>query len=148
MIFSDSTWNYNFKTFLSAETTSSKNWFHLWQLLRRSSPGGFVLSLGLRSDLIYLSDAERPCGLSCGGIPFASYAGKTIGHEIDISYGSNGTVVYTMTDLTTNTVLLKYSAVGEMGSDSSLKFGAYRLTYPGMRPVTNYVGDYVATRIS
>lgn len=80
-------------------------------------------------------------------LTYSKIIGRTLQHNITVTYGQNGTLVYEMRDAILGTTLLRYRALGEMGSQSSLKFGAYRATYAGMSSITNYVGDYSAEAV-
>lgn len=65
-------------------------------------------------------------------------------HNVTVTYGPNGTFAYQLRDVVLNTMLLNYTAVGDMGSLGSIKYGAYRATYAGMSSITNFVGDHSA----
>lgn len=84
-------------------------------------------------------DSPRGCN-GCKSIPFNQFAGRTIQHSLTIKFGSSGTLSYTAS--AGGKTLIAYNSKGNMGSDASLKSGAYRGVTGDMGPVTSYVGDF------
>lgn len=136
-----SKWSYSWKSHLGPNVKAGNTFFHIFQLLRRVDDGGAVVTLSLKNGYAIINDVERGC-TNCTSVAMSKISGRTIRHYLDVTYGTNGTLSYKIVDVSKpGSVLLQYNATGEMGSQSSVKFGAYRAVYYGMSSVTNYVGD-------
>ncbi|ORY72393.1 hypothetical protein BCR35DRAFT_307668 [Leucosporidium creatinivorum] len=136
-------WKYGWRSMLNRGAGSGKTFFHLMQLLRRDASGGAVITLDAKLGNVGIYDAVRGCS-NCVSLPMASIIGRTLEHNVTVTYGLNGTFTYQMRDVVLNTTLLSYTAVGDMGAQGSIKYGAYRATYAGMSSITNFVGDHSA----
>jgi hypothetical protein len=113
---------------------------------RNASFAGPVITLSARKGYAGITDVERPCRYNCSSIPLSylqshllpsppamadltsvsprrSILGRTIRHQITVTYGGPpaGKFSYQMIDVTNGATLLRYSATGEMGSNTSVK---------------------------
>ncbi|GAA5909609.1 uncharacterized protein JCM6883_004569 [Sporobolomyces salmoneus] len=147
-----STWRYTWKSFQSTSTSTTPQFFHAWQILRRDASGGPVLTLGYQNGQVRISDSVRGCSVCAQPFPAAGVAywfGKTISHTLTITYGLNGSATYSAySDTNLRRPLITYEAQGDMGSSASLKYGNYRAVVNGISAATAYVGDLVSTRLS
>lgn len=73
-------------------------------------------------------------------IPVSLVEGRTLKHNMNVTYGPAGSISWIVRDAFTNTQYLNYTATGWMGDAASLKFGTYRAAYAGMPSLTNHVG--------
>ena len=150
------TWHYTWKSFQVASTSTGVNFFHSWQLFRRDQCGGPVITLDYKSGQAVITDIVRPtcpdAGLGgvCPSVPVSQFWGKTVQHSMMVRYGLQGTFDYTVVDVAdpVATPLLTYSATGDMGASSSIKFGEYRSYQDYLLDAEAFVGDYVAKRLA
>ncbi|GAA5936179.1 uncharacterized protein JCM15063_002735 [Sporobolomyces koalae] len=145
------TWKYTWKSYQSLNTGTTSLFFHAWQILRRDACGGPVITLDYTNGEVRIQDFVRGC-YSCvqplaAGIHY--WFGKTISHTLTITYGLSGSMTYTAySDSNLRRPLLTYSAKGDMGSSTSLKFGNYRGYSNELTNATAYIGDLVSTQLS
>lgn len=135
-----------FRTFLAPNVFSGYHFFHLWQILSRDPCTlGPVVTLDLVNGNVYIVDVLRPKGprpsipvtLSCfwnfkttGQLTFnnlRSYWNQTIVHSLNVTYGMFGSLNYSATAITLNTrtPLIFYTAMGNMGSQTSIKVRSF-----------------------
>ncbi|GAA5850636.1 hypothetical protein JCM8547_001939 [Rhodosporidiobolus lusitaniae] len=144
------TWKYTWKG-RTSRTSTSDQFFHVWQILRRDACGGPVVTLDLNDNQIKIRDLRRGCN-GCVSAPASSFFDRTVTHTLTVIYGLDGALKYTATvpdgslGLSKKT-LLSYSAKGDMGHKASLKFGSYRAVVRGMRSVTTWMGDFSAKQL-
>ncbi|SCZ88534.1 BZ3500_MvSof-1268-A1-R1_Chr2-1g04473 [Microbotryum saponariae] len=119
-------------------TIIGTNFFHLFQLLRRDSTGGAVLTGDVKGNSYVLMDNVRKQEVT---IPLGSFQGRVIEHRLWVVAGTNGSLSYVATDLDHGKRLMTYAATGDTGTNSSIKFGLYR-TLPVPGPASGYYGDY------
>jgi hypothetical protein len=139
------TWSYSWKSFQAPGTSTGVNFFHSWQLLRRDSCGGPVITLDYKVGNALITDIVRPtcpdAGLdgACPSVPVEQFWGKTIKHSVTVRYGLQGSFDYTAVDVAdaTATPLLAYSAEGDMGASGSIKVGHRRLASFGLPALTD-----------
>jgi hypothetical protein len=112
---------------------------HLAQLLQRVDGGGAVLTLSVRYQNLIIIDQYRKCN-PCLTVPVSLIAGRTVTHNVDVTYGPTGSISWIVKDTITDAQYLNYTASGWMGDAASLKFGTYRASYAGMPALTNHVG--------
>ncbi|SCV71991.1 BQ2448_4685 [Microbotryum intermedium] len=131
---------YIWKSYLTnpPSTIVGTNFFHLFQLLRRDSTGGAVLTGDVKGNSYVLMDNVRKQSVS---VPLGSFQGRVIEHHLWVVAGSNGSLSYVATDIDHGKRLMTYSAAGDTGTNSSIKFGLYR-TLPVPGPASGYYGDY------
>ncbi|BGP38402.1 hypothetical protein JCM10449v2_002334 [Rhodotorula kratochvilovae] len=143
------TWKYTWKTWQTA-TSTNYNFHHAWQLLRRDGCGGAVITLDYLNGQVVITDTVRdckPCAKYLPGINF--WFNKEVSHEMTVTLGLNGAITYKAFVLpNTRAPAVYYTAKGDMGSSTSLKFGNYRKYVPGQQASTNYIGDFVQTRLA
>ncbi|GAA6055360.1 hypothetical protein JCM3770_001070 [Rhodotorula araucariae] len=143
------TWKYTWKTFQVA-TSTNYNFHHAWQVLRRDGCGGAVITLDYLNGEVVITDTVRdckPCAKFLKGVNY--WFNKEVSHEMTITYGLNGAITYKAYILpNTRAPAVYYTAKGDMGSSASLKFGNYRRYVDGQLASTNYIGDFVQTRLS
>ncbi|GAA5946341.1 hypothetical protein JCM3765_000203 [Sporobolomyces pararoseus] len=146
-----STWKYTWKSYQSTGTSTTNNFFHSWQILRRDACGGPVVTLDYQNGQVRIQDYVRGC-YTCAQ-PLAAdvsyWFGKTISHQLTITYGLSGSLSYSAySDSNLRRPLITYQAKGDMGASASLKYGNYRAAVAGITAATAYVGDLTSTRIS
>ncbi|KAK0185749.1 hypothetical protein F5146DRAFT_1144254 [Armillaria mellea] len=120
------TQKFKWRFYLSSQTGTTKNFFHLMQVLSRGD-GGPIVTLDAVNDRIMIKDYKRDCDVTeCPSIPLDRFTDRT-------------------TDAADESVaLLSYSVKGAMGTGgSSIKFGTYRLAVDGMTKSLAYAGDFV-----
>ncbi|KAF7299247.1 hypothetical protein MIND_00873400 [Mycena indigotica] len=141
------TFRYSWKYYLSSKTGTTKNFFHLMQLLMRD--GGPVIALDAVNDKVALRDFVRDCpAKGCPSIDLDDFTDRTTAHDMLVTFGPNGAVQYTVKDSVGGKTLLSYSATGEMGkSSTSLKFGMYRLAVDGMTAARAALGDFTVKKL-
>jgi len=150
-------WAYTWKSFQAPNASTTGNFFHSWQLLHRNGCTGPVIA----SDLEITAEGSRfivadfvpgrTCVTegTCTSIPLSEFEGRTVMHSIRVTYGTSGSFVYSAVDVANATApMISYSATGDMGSSSSIKFGQYRMYTEGLSQVDSYVGDYSAHRLA
>ncbi|KAK7048156.1 hypothetical protein R3P38DRAFT_2867716 [Favolaschia claudopus] len=137
-------WQYQWKYYLSSQTGTTNHFFHLMQILTRGGSVGPVITLDAVAGKVSIQDIVRGCPSNgCPSIPLKSFTDKTTIHSMTVKYGPQGSVKYTVKDAATGKTLLTYSATGSMGTEStSLKFGMYRLAVSGMTAASATVGDF------
>ncbi|KAK7458704.1 hypothetical protein VKT23_009704 [Stygiomarasmius scandens] len=120
------TYQYEWKFYLSSQTGTTKNFFHLMQLLNRKAQGiaktGPVITLDARSDQVQINDVfmQGCSGSDCPSIPLADFEDRTTLHRAMVTYGENGHFLYVIQDADHgNKELLRYEVSGNMGSDGS-----------------------------
>jgi len=143
------TWRYTWKTY-QATTSTNYNFHHAWQILRRNGCGGAVITLDYLNGQVVIVDAVRdckPCVTFKKGID--AWFNKEVKHDMLITYGLNGSINYkAYTSDSVRIPAIYYRATGDMGSSASLKIGNYRRFVDGQLASSNYIGDFVQTRIS
>ncbi|SCZ92418.1 BZ3500_MvSof-1268-A1-R1_Chr5-2g07843 [Microbotryum saponariae] len=143
-------WSYTWKSYQSADTKGTNNFFHAWQkILRRDGCGGPVITQDYVGDKVQINDIVRGCK-GCTSMPLKNWVGKTIIHTMTVKYGLSGSITYQAVDTNNRKVpLLKYAvAKGDMGSSASFKFGMYRAVNSQLRAATSWYGEFAATKIS
>ncbi|KAJ7857760.1 hypothetical protein B0H13DRAFT_2237671 [Mycena leptocephala] len=127
-------WSYEWKYYLSSQTGTTNQFFHLMQILTRDGSGGPVITLNAAAGKVSIQDTVRGCpSAGCPFIALDDFTDRTTTHSMTVTYGPKGSVKYTVKDTKTGAKLLTYSATGSMGSEStSLKFGTYRQAVAGM----------------
>ncbi|GAA6062629.1 hypothetical protein JCM10212_000291 [Sporobolomyces blumeae] len=146
-----STWKYTWKSYQSRSTSTTSNFFHAWQILRRDACGGPVVTLDYTDGQVRIQDFARNCFTCAQPLsPDVQYwFGRTISHTLTITYGLSGSMSYAAySDSNLRRPLITYSATGDMGSSASLKYGNYRAVVSGISAATAYVGDLTQTRLS
>ncbi|SCV72466.1 BQ2448_4003 [Microbotryum intermedium] len=136
----------SWRTFQSATTRTSPRFFHAWQILRRDGCGGPVVTLDYSNDEARITDLVRNCN-PCVSVPVSAFFGKTVQHNLFVTFGEQGRLAYSAVDTATNTALLEYSAEGDMGDQTSLKYGAYRVLTQDIGVSESWVGDYSAIEL-
>ncbi len=152
------TWTYSWRSYQSTNTKVSSSFFHSWQIIRRD---GCTSNPVITSDLHKTSQGsrfgvtdynpKRRCATTgkCPSIALSSIVGKTIQHSITVRWGLNGKFSYKAVDVAKpKTVLISYSATGDMGGRGSVKWGNYRQVSKGNSAVDTYVGDYSAVQVA
>ncbi|KZS86532.1 hypothetical protein SISNIDRAFT_461645 [Sistotremastrum niveocremeum HHB9708] len=139
-----STASYTWKQTLQPTSTST-HFFHLMQVF--DEPDGTpVMTLDAvngNARIVDYSPQRQNCGGGCPTIPISQYTGITTLHSLRVTFGANGSAVYTVSNAVTGKQLLSYKPKGYMGGSSSyVKFGVYRSTYPGQSDVSSSVGDF------
>ncbi|GAA5919716.1 hypothetical protein JCM1841_000764 [Sporobolomyces salmonicolor] len=147
----NTTWQYSWKSFQSRGTSTNRQFFHSWQILRRDANGGPVVTLDYVQGIVTIEDTVRGC-LRCAQ-PLASgiayWFGKTITHYLEITYGLNGSIAYeAYSETNLRRPLISYTATGDMGSSASLKFGNYRSYVAGQSSAIAYLGDFTQQRLA
>ncbi|KAJ6492605.1 hypothetical protein DFH09DRAFT_947443, partial [Mycena vulgaris] len=129
-------WSYEWKYYLSSQTSTTNHFFHLMQILTRGGDGGPVITLSTVANKVTIDDNVRGCPSDgCPFIALDDFTDRTTIHGMTVKFGPSGSVKYTIKDFNTKKTLLTYSATGSMGNTStSLKFGTYRLAVDGMSP--------------
>jgi hypothetical protein len=123
-----STFRYTWSTYLQSPISTGKQFFHLWQLFSREE-GGPTVSLTATNGRVAIDDNVREgCAGSCPSIALGGYTDKVVKHDLKVTYGKEGSLLYTMTDAGTGQTLLRYTGKGDMGQDSSLKVSRQRQT--------------------
>ncbi|KAJ6584698.1 hypothetical protein B0H19DRAFT_1106131 [Mycena capillaripes] len=127
-------WSYQWKYYLSSQTGTTNQFFHLMQILTRGGTGGPVITLNAAGGKASIQDTVRGCPTAgCPFIELADFTDRTTTHSMTVKYGPSGSVKYSVKDSKTSKTLLTYSATGSMGTEStSLKFGTYRQAEAGM----------------
>ncbi|GAA5893616.1 uncharacterized protein JCM6883_003582 [Sporobolomyces salmoneus] len=162
---SGETWSFSWKSHQGATSITSK-FFHTWQILRRDCGGGPIITLDLKGGKAVVSDNMRGC-VDCSSVDASVFIERTIQHQLQITFGLNGSINYRAYDVTPSSnfsptpdgrfggvnltqrpPVLTYEAYGDMGDQASLKFGQYRAVTEGLEDVTTYVGDYQAIRLN
>lgn len=139
------TQKFKWRFYLSSQTKTTKNFFHLMQVLSRGD-GGPIVTLDAVNDRIMIKDYKRDCDVTgCPSIPLDRFTDRTTVHFVTVTFGPKGSLEYVIEDAADESVaLLSYSVKGAMGSDSSsIKFGTYRLAVDGMTKSLAYAGDFV-----
>ncbi|SCV72467.1 BQ2448_4004 [Microbotryum intermedium] len=142
-------WTYTWKSYQSADTKGTNNFFHAWQILRRDGCGGPVITQDYINDKVQINDIVRGCK-GCTSMRLRDWVGKTIIHTMTVKYGLSGSINYQAVDANNRKVpLLKYSvAKGDMGSSASFKIGMYRAVNSQLRQATAWYGEFKATKLS
>ncbi|GAA5978161.1 hypothetical protein JCM5350_007417 [Sporobolomyces pararoseus] len=161
------TWSFTWKSHQGSTSISSK-FFHTWQILRRDCGGGPVITLDLKGGKAVVSDNMRGC-VDCASVDSSVFVGRTIQHQLQVTFGINGSINYRAYDVTPSSSsneendnggifsgvnltqkppVLSYEAYGDMGDQASVKFGQYRAVTEGLQDVTTFVGDYEAKRLN
>ncbi|GAA5874617.1 hypothetical protein JCM16303_002925 [Sporobolomyces ruberrimus] len=164
---SGETWSFTWKSHQGSTSITSK-FFHTWQILRRDCGGGPIVTLDLKGGKAVVSDNMRGC-VDCASIDANAFVGHTIQHQLEVTFGIDGSINYRAYDVTPSSdnsendnnnerggflnlterpPILTYEAFGDMGDQASLKFGNYRAVTEGLEDVTTFVGDYQATRMN
>ncbi|PBK67298.1 hypothetical protein ARMSODRAFT_1020770 [Armillaria solidipes] len=139
------TQKFKWRFYLSSQTKTTKNFFHLMQVLSRGD-GGPIVTLDAVNDRIMIKDYKRDCDVTgCPSIPLDRFTDRTTVHFVTVTFGPKGSLEYVIKDAADESVaLLSYSVKGAMGSDSSsIKFGTYHLAVDGMTKSLAYAGDFV-----
>ncbi|GAA5859820.1 hypothetical protein JCM1840_006469 [Sporobolomyces johnsonii] len=150
-----SKWHYSWKYHLSEGVGSSNHFFHLTQLFSRSTDG-FILALGLLDGRIQIVDSDRSrCGpdadKACPSLRVEDYWGRTTLHDLQVEYGDEGSVDYTIVDLSqpSHPTLLHYSfSDSSVAGRGSLKTGLYRAVVEGATAAEAMVGDFDFRKIT
>ncbi|GAA5847159.1 hypothetical protein JCM5353_004983 [Sporobolomyces roseus] len=126
---------YKWRYHLSPSLPTSYKFFHLTQLFSREQ-GGFLLSLGLvKPNRIKLSTIEfeegeggkRGCEGNKMECEAERYWGKTVQHRMLVRWGTNGMIDYTVCDVATSEVLIKFYVENvSVPAKGSIKCGLYR----------------------
>lgn len=139
------TQKFKWRFYLSSQTGTTKNFFHLMQVLSRGD-GGPIVTLDAVNDRIMIKDYKRDCDVTeCPSIPLDRFTDRTTVHFVTVTFGPKGSLNYVIKDAADESVaLLSYSVKGAMGTGgSSIKFGTYRLAVDGMTKSLAYAGDFV-----
>ncbi|GAA5971088.1 hypothetical protein JCM21900_000393 [Sporobolomyces salmonicolor] len=144
-----SKWHYSWKYHLSEGIGSSNHFFHLTQLFSRSARG-FILALDLLDGRIQIVDSDssrcgRDSGKACPSLSVEDYWGRTTLHDLRVEYGEEGSVDYTILDLShpSHPTLLHYSfSDSSVPGRGSLKTGLYRAVVDGATTAEALVGDF------
>ncbi|TKA57398.1 hypothetical protein B0A53_00627 [Rhodotorula sp. CCFEE 5036] len=142
--------HYTWKSYQDPSTTSNDHFFHSWQILRRDSNGGPVVTLDYTNGNVEIDDLVRGCTNCVPAGSTSAWFGRVISHDLVITYGVSGSIAYSASYAPASPTvqpILKYSAKGDMGSSASLKFGNYRLYTANLSPAVAYVGDFTQTRL-
>lgn len=118
----DSSFHYTWSTYLESPISTSNSFFHLWQLFSREE-GGPAVSLTATKGKVAIDDNIRDdCGgTGCPQVQMGQYTDKVVKHDMKVTFGQKGRLQYSMTDAASGATMLKYSAKGYMGQESSLK---------------------------
>ncbi|GAA5948069.1 hypothetical protein JCM3765_007093 [Sporobolomyces pararoseus] len=166
---SSETWSFSWKSHQGSTSITSK-FFHTWQILRRDCGGGPIITLDLKGGKAVVSDNMRGC-VDCASVDSSLFVGRTIQHQLQVTFGVNGSINYRAYDVTPSSSgsnsdeesdvgifsglnltqkppVLSYEAYGDMGDQASVKFGQYRAVTEGQLDVTTFVGDYEAKRLN
>merc|ERR1712230_29638 len=142
----NSSWIYSWKSHLEPNISTAYQFNHLWQILRRDEGPGPVVSLDAKDGKIAVDDFVAGCRY-CVSVPIEEFWGRTIYHNMYVTYGPNGRIAYSAyAPENPRRPLLRYARSGEMGSAASLKTGIYRKVVPSMTAATGYVGQLSAVR--
>ncbi|GAA5921539.1 hypothetical protein JCM3775_003095 [Rhodotorula graminis] len=142
------TWRYTWKSW-QATTSTNFNFHHAWQILRRDGCGGAVITLDYLNGQVVITDTVRdckPCATFSQGID--AWFNKEITHEMTITYGLSGSIMYTAYVKGSAKPAIAYRAQGDMGSSASLKIGNYRRSTSGQQASTAYIGAFTQTRLA
>ncbi|KAJ7429076.1 hypothetical protein FB451DRAFT_759448 [Mycena latifolia] len=112
-------WSYEWKYYLSSQTTTTNHFFHLMQLLTRGGDGGPVVTLSAVANKVSIDDNVRGCSAGCPSIALDDFTDRTTTHSMTVTFGPSGSLKYTMKDSKTGETLMTYSATGSMGSTST-----------------------------
>ncbi|KAL1675382.1 hypothetical protein EV122DRAFT_281144 [Schizophyllum commune] len=135
------THTYSWKTYVSGETGTSNNFFHLTQI-KLDGVSAPLLTLSARKGKIGI-ESEELCGKGCASASWDDYVDRTVQHTMKITFGPNGSMDYNVEDADTGESLISQSLQGAFGSDATyLKFGTYRKVYDNMTTVRAAAGDY------
>ncbi|KAK4703153.1 hypothetical protein P7C70_g3064, partial [Phenoliferia sp. Uapishka_3] len=115
------------------------------QLISRGGGvSGPIITLNAVGDKVFFSDKLRGCE-TCESMDLSDFVGKTTVEKVAVTYGPTGSIKWQVQDAATGETMLEYSATGNMGSKTSMKFGTYRAYVAGLDRATAYVGDYSAS---
>ncbi|KAL1675380.1 hypothetical protein EV122DRAFT_281142 [Schizophyllum commune] len=132
---------YEWKTYVSGETGTSDNFFHLTQIkLDHVDPP--LLTLTARKGKIGI-ESEELCGGGCASASWDDYVDRTVQHTMKITFGPNGSMDYKIKDADSGKTIVSQSLKGHFGDNETyLKFGSYRKVYDHMTKVRMAAGDY------
>ncbi|KAI5887643.1 uncharacterized protein SCHCODRAFT_02638591 [Schizophyllum commune H4-8] len=135
---------YEWKTYVSGETGTSDNFFHLTQIkLDHVDPP--LLTLTARKGKIGI-ESEELCGGGCASASWDDYVDRTVQHTMKITFGPNGSMDYKIKDADSGKSIISQSLKGHFGDNETyLKFGSYRKVYDHMTKVRMAAGDYKQT---
>ncbi|KAK0449402.1 hypothetical protein EV421DRAFT_1900092 [Armillaria borealis] len=143
------TQKFKWRFYLSSQTKTTKNFFHLMQVLSRgdgSEDAEPVVTLDAVNDRIMIKDYVRDCDVTgCPSIPWTALPTALRSTSLPSPLVRRGaSSMSSRTPQDESVALLSYSVKGAMGSDSSsIKFGTYRLAVDGMTESLAYAGDFV-----
>ncbi|KAM0750336.1 hypothetical protein T439DRAFT_381037 [Meredithblackwellia eburnea MCA 4105] len=141
------TWNYKWTSWQRPGISTSAHFWHAWQILRRDGSGGPVITLDYKASRVVFTDTVAGC-TACVTSSLRSWYGIVAVHEMNITYGPQGNVSYSVADSHSPDVpIITYQAVHDMGSSASLKMGTYRLVIPNASDTKGFVGSFVGTRL-
>ncbi|GAA5901283.1 uncharacterized protein JCM6883_000163 [Sporobolomyces salmoneus] len=136
---------YKWRFHLSPDLPADYKFFHMTQLFSREQ-GGFVLSLGLvRPSKMKISTIIPECeGVAKDNVmecDAKKYWGRTAFHRMLVKWGPSGSIDYTVRDVETNELLLRYVASNvNVPAKGSIKCGLYRAHV--FSPASAVVGDF------
>ncbi|KAK0222108.1 hypothetical protein IW262DRAFT_1271895, partial [Armillaria fumosa] len=112
------TQKFKWRFYLSSQTKTTKNFFHLMQVLSRGD-GGPIVTLDAVNDSIMIKNYKRDCDVTgCPSIPLDRFTDRTTVHFV--TFGPKGSINYVIKDAADESVaLLSYNVKGAMGSESS-----------------------------
>ncbi|TRM60075.1 hypothetical protein BD626DRAFT_572174 [Schizophyllum amplum] len=132
---------YTWKEYVSSNTGTSSNFFHLMQIFD-AEKGAPVVTLTARKGQVALESSSL-CNGDCPSAAWSAYAGRTTLHIMRITFGPSGSMDYNVEDAETGESILSHSLSGALGGSTTyLKFGTYRKVYDGMTAVTAAAGDF------
>ncbi|KAH8915090.1 hypothetical protein BT69DRAFT_1230767 [Atractiella rhizophila] len=108
--------HYEYTMWLSSETGSSENFFHLFQLFSHGDSGP-VITLDYYLGTIVIRDHKRECAEFCPFVPAQAMMDKSIRHIFTITYGPLGRFSYVAQEVETGEQIMAYEAAGWMGTD-------------------------------